>query len=131
MIIALESDKRLSKFRKIIQKGGLDLLFEDYNANITVFAPINDVIPPQYEDTDILTARTLVWSSILPQRVDDKTLLNNKCSLYQTKSQANPMLIQSNYATLIVNNSARVIDKIEHKNGIIYLIDDLTVPYVI
>lgn len=128
LLYHLINDPRLQSYEKLVRKAQLDTLFNDEQTSITLFAPVN--IDPKLTNLDILDARTVVNSYTIPALAETCVLKNNGATFYNSKNNANPILITLNFqGDLIVNEYCKVIGMIRADNGIIYLIDTFAPPY--
>lgn len=132
---AILNDKRISTYAAIVKKAMLEGKFNSDLTNMTLFVPVNESFTgqaAQYFLSDVHNARLLVDSYSINAKALPIILVANKATLYNTMSATNPIFMQVDPTdqTLLVNEVGHIMDVIDTSNGILYIIDDFTKPYV-
>jgi len=121
-----------SKFKYILILAKLEGIYDDIQANFTVFVPsdrsirhINDNI---FLNMDLLTARNIIKSSTLKRKITTSILEDSLSSWIHTQEPTNRLLVTNKNGRTFLNNTINVIHKnMQATNGIIHVIDDLII----
>jgi len=130
-IISMNPD--FSKFRYILRMSKLDGLYNDMQANFTLFVPSDAAlinIPESvFVNMDLLTARHIVKTSTLNNRITSDILSDSPCSYFMTNSPANRLFVTNVNGQITIDNHINVIGTdIMAVNGIIHVVDGLIQP---
>ena len=81
---------------------------------------------------DILTARRIVKTSMLYERIPAKILEDSPAAYYYTTDTTNRLFITNLTGVTYINNNIKIIQKdVLSSNGIIHVIDNLIIPHII
>jgi uncharacterized surface protein with fasciclin (FAS1) repeats len=129
----LSATPEFSKFRYILRLSKLDDLYNDQQANFTLFVPTNDSIPESMlVNMDLLTARNIITASTLNYRITSDILSDSPCAYFTTNNAANRMFVSNFAGQTTINNYINLIGKdISATNGIIHVIDKMLLPIII
>ena len=130
-IISMNPD--FSKFRYILRLSKLDAIYNDIQANFTLFVPSDDAlinIPESvFVNMDLLTARHIVKTSTLNSRITSDILSDSPCSYFMTNNSANRLFVTNVNGQSTIDNHINVIGAdIMAVNGIIHVVDGLIKP---
>lgn len=135
IINLIANDPHLSEFYELIKVAKLEEKLNCSDNRFTIFVPYNEAFKNLSCDvdlTDILYAKNIVNSLILPRMFNQKGLLMNESSSYHTLNQPNRINITTYYDKILINHSASIIhDDIVADNGIIHVISHLVLPGII
>ena len=125
------------KFKYILNLSKLDSIYNDIQANFTIFVTSDDFlkyIPESFfVNMDLVTARNIIQASTLENRITSDILKDSKCSFFTSMNKYNRLYIKNNNNNnnIILNNNINVIQKdIICTNGIIHIIDSLIIPEI-
>lgn len=126
----LSTNPRFSKFVSIIHKVGLEGLYDDMLANMTIFVPdnkyLNHIPDSFFKNLDIGTARKILNASIIPKKLKKDLLTSSPVCYYFTRNPSMRMYMTNINNVTRINNCATVVHfDIEANNGIIHVIDNL------
>ncbi len=127
----IRTNPDFSKYNYILKLSRLENLFNNIQANFTVFIPSDKALNQQYDESvfvnmDQNTAIHLIKMSMLNDRINGEILRDCPSAYYMTKDEANRILISNyNYNTYI-DNSIRIIKMdVLAINGIIHITDGI------
>ena len=124
------------KFNFMVRRAGLEEFLNSPQANFTIFVPSDKALDFISEDLftnmDILTARRIVKTSMLYERIPAKILEDSPAAYYYTTDTTNRLFITNLSGITYINNNIKLIEKdILLDNGIIHVIDNLIIPHII
>ena len=124
-----------SKFKYILNLSKLDGIYNDIQANFTIFVTSDDFlkyIPESvFVNMDLVTSRNIIQASTLENRITSEILKDSKCSFFTTMNQYNRLSVKNMNNNTILNNNINVIQTdIICTNGIIHIIDSLIIPKI-
>ena len=130
-IISMNPD--FSKFRYILRLSKLDGLYSDIQANFTLFVPSDDAltnIPDSvFVNMDLLTARNIIKTSTLNNRITSDILSDSPCSYFMTNNPTNRLFVTNLNGQITIDNHINIIGTdIMASNGIIHVVDGLIRP---
>jgi len=147
-IIQLHPD--FQKFYHLIKLANLENILNDIQADFTMFVSSDKALSriigdDIFTNMDILTARAILRSSMLNNRISSEVFKDSPCAYYNTVDQANRLCITNVNGETYINNTAKVNNinknlgknaKVIYKdivatNGIIHVIDNLIIPYIV
>ncbi len=133
-LIAFHPD--FSRFRYMLRLAKLDGLYNDIQADFTVFIPsdkaLEHIPPGVFTNMDDATARHIILSSTLNRRITRDILEDSPASYFITRDPTNRLFITNISGRTYLNNDINVIHKdLEASNGIIHVIDALIIPLII
>jgi uncharacterized surface protein with fasciclin (FAS1) repeats len=131
----ISRNQDFSKFKYILKLSKLDGIYNDPQANFTLFVPsdkeLANVPEGVFTNMDDATARHIIQASTLRNRITGILLEDSPASYFVTMCRINKLFITNVNGETYVD-SARVIQKdIECGNGIIHVIDRLIWPLMI
>jgi uncharacterized surface protein with fasciclin (FAS1) repeats len=121
------------KFSYILDLSGLEGEYNASQANYTLFVPsdksLSDIHNDIFTNIDDSTARHIVKTSTLKNRISSELLSESPASYFTTKSASNRLFITNTNNKTYINNSINVIYKdMNANNGLIHVIDGLIWP---
>jgi len=125
------SNKKLTKFKYIVDVSRLSNILDDYNANFTLFCPEDEFIPDNIIDNITLNqAINIVKYSMLKNRITQELLTYTPFSKLKTLNFYNDLYIKSFDGKIYINNSDITIKipDIKASNGIIHIIQGIILP---
>jgi uncharacterized surface protein with fasciclin (FAS1) repeats len=125
-----------SIYRYILSLSKLDGIYNDLQANFTLFIPSDDAlknIPKSvFINMDYATARHIIKSSTLNRKITSDILEDSKASYYLTNDPPNRLLLTNFDNRTYINGDVNIIHKdMMATNGIIHVIDALIKPLII
>jgi hypothetical protein len=129
----IASSPSFSKFKKIVENAKMIGIFNDIQANFTLFLPSDDYLKdfPDwfFETMDDGLAKQIINSSIIPKILKRDLLTSSPVCYFYTKNPGMRMYVTNiNYITEL-NRCTRVVRyDINCTNGVIHLIDNLIIP---
>lgn len=129
----ISNTREFSKFRYILRLSKLDGIYNDLEANFTLFVP-TDLSLSNIPDTfltnmDLLTARQIVRASTLNRRITSDILSDSPCAYFNTRDEKSRLFITNMNGQTSINNNINVINSdIQAFNGIIHVTDGLIWP---
>lgn len=133
----IEKNKDFSNFYYMLKKCEYDEIFNDIQANFTVFVPsdkfmkLNNISESIFTNMDLLTSRSIVRNSMLNNRIPSEVLTDSPSAYYYSIDKNNRLFITNINNKTTINNNIKVIYKdILATNGIIHVIDNLIIPYI-
>ena len=129
----LAGNPQFSRFTYIMKLAKFDGLYNDPQANFTLFAASDKALSniPEYVFTnmDMSSARHLVKISTLAGIISSSLLEDSPASYFITTDRANKIYITNIRRTTYICNNIKVVHKdIEASNGMIHLVDGLIRP---
>jgi len=127
----INNNPDFSKFKYILKLSKLDGIYDDSQADYTLFVPTDDSlknIPSGvFVNMDMLTARNIIKSSTIKRKITRAILEDVPESLFSTKHQLNRLLVTNTRSgETFLNNTIKVIQmNIHASNGMIHIIDNL------
>lgn len=125
-----------TKFKFMVDRACLRDTLNSKQSDFTLFIPSDKALSMKVSDNyfvnmDILTARTIVRTSMLNKRISSEVLEDSPCADYYTMSPGNRLAITNLSGKTYINGNIRIIYKdIVMNNGIIQVIDGLIIPYI-
>ena len=128
----IENHPDFSMFRYILNTAQLENIYDDLQANITLFVPSDQQLHAKginVINLDIGTARSIVHASSLNRRITRDILEDNPASYFLTRNP-NIRLFKTNINDrTYINNNVNIIHKdMICTNGIIHVIDSIIFP---
>ena len=126
-----------SKYRFILELSKLTGLYNDPQANFTVFVPsdraLKQLIPESvFTNMDSATARHIIRTSTLNRNISSAILEDSPAAYFLTKDPPNRLFITNVHGRTYIDNTINVIHKdMRADNGTIHVIDNLIVPIII
>lgn len=125
-----------SKFRYMLRLAKLDNIYNDCQADFTIFVPsdkaIQDIPDEIFTNMDSSTARTIIKSSTLNRKITSDILEDTRGTYIITQSTPNRLLITNNNGNTYIDKTIKIIKKdIIATNGIIHVVDKLIKPLII
>jgi uncharacterized surface protein with fasciclin (FAS1) repeats len=132
----IQSHPDFSKFYSILKLANLDDIYNDPQANFTLFVPSDNALAniddSVFKNMDISTARHIVKTSTLDRKIPSELLENSPASYFITKDSSNRLFITNIRGRTYIDTNINVIHKdMEASNGIIHVIDGLIRPEII
>lgn len=129
----LNDNPDFSKFKYIIKLANLENIYNDIQANFTLFVPsdkaLSHIDDNVFINMDLLTARNIIRSSTLKQRITGAILEDSPISLLHTLDPRNRLRVTNINGRTFLNNSINVIHtNISASNGMIHVVDNLLWP---
>jgi len=131
----IDNTNEFSIFACILKRSGIDLFDDDYN--YTLFVPTNKCLDGlDLKCIDRSTARRIVLSSTLQEKIPSEIFLSTPFAYYSTLNPVQSLLISSDCDQIYINaNSPCCIKVVQGDiiscNGIIHVTNGLITPYVI
>lgn len=124
------------KFSYILNLSNLQGIYNDCQANFTVFVPsdiaIKNLPEGVFTNMDLSTARHIVLTSSLNNRITTDILQDSPASYLYTRDPPNRLYVTNISGKTLINNSINVLNgNINATNGIIHIIDSLIWPEII
>ena len=125
-----------SKFRYMLQLSKLDDIYNDCQADFTIFVPSDKAIAniPEaiFTNMDSATARHIIRTSTLNRKITSDILEDSRGMYVITKSPQNRLFITNDNGTTYIDRTIKIIHKdIIATNGVIHVIDTLIKPFII
>jgi uncharacterized surface protein with fasciclin (FAS1) repeats len=136
LMYIIDNNPDFSKFSYVIKLARLDLIYNDIQANFTVFVPSNrgmEQILPEgvFTNLDISSARQIVQASTLKKRITSDLLSDSPSTYFITMNPIEKLLITNISDITYINNCIQIIQTdIEACNGLIHVIDNIIWPTV-
>lgn len=128
----IDTHPQLTKFRKVVNRAGMNAQLSQNEANFTLFTPLDQYLkqPDSYFDNmDDGLARQILSASLMDRKIDGYLLQSSPVSYFTTKNPHMRMYITNISDQTRLNQSANVVKfDIPADNGIIHFIDNLIVP---
>lgn len=130
----LKSNSNFSIFYRVYKKSLITL---DDDMSYTFFIPNNKMLNClDIDNMSISTARQIVYSHILKDKIPSELLILNNTSLYSTLNPVNNLLIQKDELNnLYIHNNNKcicIVNKdINIVKGIVHEISDIIIPYLV
>ena len=130
----LDTHPDFSIFCTIVKISDLDVILDNIQANFTLFVPSDSELkyklrPNMIENMDVGTARDIVKSSMLVDRIPSELLVDSPAAYFNTDSPQNRMFITNINGNMRINNTLNVIlFDIVAKNGMVHVVDGLINP---
>jgi uncharacterized surface protein with fasciclin (FAS1) repeats len=122
-------------FTSILEKSDLYKVYNDSQANFTLFAVSDKYLKPiknQICQLDLAMSRHIIEASTILRRIPSELIEDSPVSYFYTKDPNNKLFITNISGQTYINNDIKVITKdILANNGIIHCIDKLIIPDVI
>lgn len=136
MVDILSSNPDFSKALYMLKLAKLDTIYDEPQANFTLFVPSNAAIakiPDEvFVNMDRATARHITMSSSMLNKITGTLLEDSPASYFLTTNRQNKLFISNVNRQTYVNNCLKVIKKdIIADNGVIHVIDGLIWPAII
>jgi len=125
-----------TKFNFMVRRAGLEEFLNSPQANFTIFIPSDKALQfinaDIFTNMDILTARKIVKTSMLYEKIPAKILEDSPAAYYYTTDTVNRLFITNINGVTYINNNIKIIEKdIILNNGLIHVIDNLIIPNII
>lgn len=146
---------KYDSFRELVRIARMEDIFNDYQANMTVFVPVDLMFPRttlkacvdrQIKEKDILAinfemARKMVDSLIVPSVLSTTMMMQSAFTRYKTRDNVNTLTIETPHCVqfepetynkppfgIVINSKARIITPdIKVSNGAVHTVDKF--PY--
>lgn len=132
----LKNHPDFTKFNYVLELSGLDGIYNDKQANFTLFVPSDKAL--RYLPNGVLTnmdkatARHLIKSSTLDRIITSDLLESSQAFYVLTKDLPNRLFISNVNNKTYINGDACIVSKdLMASNGIIHVIDVLLWPEII
>jgi uncharacterized surface protein with fasciclin (FAS1) repeats len=136
LLYILENEPTLTKFNFLVQMSNMKAYFNDLSSTCTLFVPQDDVILHSIEKFDMVTAKNIIYYSLLERRLSanrrNEGLRSNGCCYMNTKLTGYKLYVdcvsdERNH--ILINKNVKIIHSdITAKNGIIHIVDKLLIP---
>jgi uncharacterized surface protein with fasciclin (FAS1) repeats len=135
LMYIIDNHPDFTKFSYIIKLARLDRIYNDIQANFTVFVPSDSLIQniPEgvFTNLDISTARQIVQASTLRYKITSELLSDSPSTYFFTMNPIEELFITNISDITYINNCTKVIYyNIEACNGIIHVIDNIIWPQI-
>ena len=126
-----------SIFKFMVNRANLESFFNLSQADFTIFVPsdselLSKVDKNIFTNMDILTARAIVKTCMLNNRISSEVLEDSPAAYYYTTEPSNRLFITNINGETFLNNNVKIIKKdIVLSNGIVHVIDGLFEPVII
>lgn len=132
----LINNPNFSKFSYILKLAQLDGIYNDPQANFTLFVSDDNSLSTLddgfFINMDMSTARNIIKTCTINNRITGSLLEDSPISLYITLCNPNKLYISNINNITYINNNIKVIKKnIITNNGIIHITDSLILPSII
>ena len=132
----LRSDPDLTKAYYMLKLARLEDIYDAEQANFTLFVPsdkyMSDIPEGIFTNMDSGTARAIIQSMTLRNKITAELLAGSGASRYITMNHYNKLYITSNNNDVYVNSNALIVSKdIELENGIVHVINKLITPVIV
>jgi uncharacterized surface protein with fasciclin (FAS1) repeats len=133
-IISMNPD--FSRFRYILRLAKMEDLYNDIQADFTVFVPsdtcLRSIPDSIFVNMDLITARNIVTTSTLNRRITYDILSDSPCANFMSNNPVNRLFITNlNGQTSIFNDINVIQSDIMATNGIIHVVDGLIRPLIL
>lgn len=124
---------RFSKYNKILKLSQYDNIYDDPQANFTLFVVSDDILNKNvdtiFSELDILTARYIIKGSTLERKIPIEIFKTSNAAYYSTGTKQSRLLITTDGNNVYIDNNAMILQSnINASNGIIHVIDKLIYP---
>jgi uncharacterized surface protein with fasciclin (FAS1) repeats len=127
----IENHPDFSMFRHIVNTAQLENIYDDLQANMTVFVPSDQQLRAKGIDVtnlDIGSARNIVNASSLNRRITRDILEDSPASYFLTRNPNIRLFISNINDRTYINNNVNIIHKdMLCTNGIIHVIDSMLI----
>jgi len=125
-----------NKFKYMLKLAMLDGIYDDCQADFTIFVPSDDAlanIPEEvFTNMDIATARHIILASTLNRKITSDILEDSRAMYFLTKDPPNRLLITNVGNRTYIDRDINIIHKdMIATNGVIHVIDALIKPLII
>lgn len=132
----MQNSPEMNKASYILKLSGLQDLYQDPQANFTLFVPSNDALDKLphgvLENMDRSTARAIIQSSTLKRKITMDLLKGTPAAYYNTMSAANRLYITNISGETFISECVKVAKgNISASNGIIHIVDGLIWPNMV
>ena len=135
----LDLSTDFTKFHYILKLSGMEGLYDDPQANMTLLVPRDDKlqhIPDEvFINMDKGTARSIIKCSTLDRKITGAILEDSPSSYFMTKLPAGRLFVTNMNGKTYINTNIQVIEKdLDAVNGTVHVIDNLIwpdIPYTI
>lgn len=126
----------MRKYKYMVNLSGLGTILSEYQANITIFVPSDNMIrnlgDEIFINMDQAVAKHIIKSTMINRKIPSELLESSKYIQFITKDHPNKLYVTNENGETFLNNGVKVIHKdIIASNGIIHVIDNLIIPYII
>jgi hypothetical protein len=133
LMFLLDTHPNFTIFTYIVKLADMDIILDNIQANFTLFAPsdsdLKHIDKNVFLNMDTGSARNIVLSSLINNRIPSELLKNSPAMYLNTNSPQNRMFITNIDGITRINNQMRVIHfDIICNNGIIHVVDNLLKP---
>lgn len=124
------------RFRYMLRLAKLDGLYNDCQANCTIFVPSDESLKGIPDDVfinmDDATARHIINSSTLNRKITADILEDNPARYFLTRNPHNRLLVTNVGDRTYIERDINIIHKdMMATNGVIHVIDALIKPYIV
>ena len=131
---ALENNPNFSFFRKIVKKAKMEDIFNNVQANFTVFVPVNDQLSDEMkqgiDNMDVLKARQIIKASSLDNKISSECFAGKQSLSLVTRDRSNRIEVSSSDGKTFLNKTIMLVETdIILGNGIIHTISQPIIPY--
>jgi len=127
----IENHPDFSMFKHLVNIAQLDNIFDDLQANITLFIPSDQQLQAKginVTNIDIGSARNIVNASAINRRITSDILEDSPASYFITRNPKIRLFISNINNRTYINNDINIIHKdMLCSNGIIHVIDSVII----
>ena len=131
---ALEKNPDFSIFRKIVKKAKMEDIFNNKQANFTVFVPSDNSMSPEMKENinnmDLLKARQIIKASSLDNKISSECFAGRQSLSLVTRDRSNRIEISSSNGQTFLNKTITLVSSdLILDNGIIHTVSEPIIPY--
>ena len=137
LLSIVNNNPDFSIFKFMVYRARLESFLNSIQANFTIFIPsdkhlLRKVDKDIFTNMDILTARSIVKTSMLNDRISSEVLGDSPAAYYYTTEPSNRLFITNINGDTIINDYIKIIKKdVLLSNGIVHVIDGLIIQFII
>ena len=137
LLSIIDNHPDFTKFKFMVNRANLRDTLNSTQSEFTLFIPSDKALSMKINDDyfinmDILTARSIVRTSMLNRRISSEVIEDSPNAYYYTIDKANRLCISNISGQTYINGDIKVIYKdIMANNGIIQVIDGLIIPHIV
>lgn len=136
LLALINNHPDFSKFRYLVKLANMDNILNNFQSEFTIFVPSDRALKGLDEaifmNIDTSTARHIVKSSMLNNKLPKELIQNSPASFFNTKDPPNRLFITNISGRTYIQNDINVIHfDMQAENGIIHVIDKLIWPIII
>ena len=137
LLSTIDNHPDFTKYKYMVDRANLRDTLNSKQSDFTLFIPSDKALSMKVDDDyfvnmDILTARSIVRTSMLNKRISSEILEDSPNAYYYTMDKANRLCVTNISRQTYINGDIKVIYKdIVTNNGIIQVVDGLIIPYIV